>query len=81
MCNFQHASTPITKQKSCIFVSDSWLPLVSKSIQQIHNMPLTISTDTIFTENLILDLLSKNIKIFVLLSFQLLSEKLLPTEY
>lgn len=61
MCNFQRASTPITKQKSCIFVSDSWLPLVFQSIQQIHSMSLTISSDTIFTEHLILDLLSKNI--------------------
>lgn len=80
MCNFQCANTPITKQKSCIFVSDSWLPLISKSIQQIHSMPLTNSSDTIFTEHLILDLLSKNNKKFVLLSYQL-CEKLVPTEY
>lgn len=76
MCNFQRASTPITKQKSWIFVLDSWLPLISKSIQQIHSTPLTNSGDTIFTEHLILDLLSKNIKIFVLLSNQLPSEKM-----
>jgi len=61
MCNFQHASTPITEQESCIFFTRFMTALIFKSIQRIHSMPLTISYDTIFTVHLTLDLLYNKI--------------------